>query len=38
MTRLFNDPATFTEDMLDVFLDAHSGYVTGVHGGVVRAT
>ncbi|WP_068269426.1 dihydroxyacetone kinase family protein [Aldersonia kunmingensis] len=38
MTRLFNDPATFTEDMLDGFLDAHSGYVTGVEGGVVRTT
>lgn len=38
MTRLFNDPATFTEDMLDGFLDANSRYVTGVEGGVVRAT
>jgi dihydroxyacetone kinase len=38
MTRLFNDPATFTEDMLAGFLDAHSQYVVGVPGGVVRAT
>ncbi|HZA12052.1 dihydroxyacetone kinase family protein [Mycobacterium sp.] len=38
MTRLFNDPATFTEDMLDGFLDANSGYVVGVEGGVVRAS
>src|ERR1700754_2821496 len=38
MTRLFNDPATFTEDMLDGFLDANARYVVGVAGGVVRAT
>src|SRR6476620_685763 len=38
MTRLFNDPATFSEDMLDGFLDANSRYVVGVPGGVVRAT
>lgn len=38
MTRLFNDPATFTEDMLAGFLDANAHYVTGVPGGVVRAT
>ena len=38
MTRLFNDPATFTEDMLDGFLDANARYVVGVEGGVVRAT
>ncbi len=37
MTRLFNDPARFTEDMLVGFLDANSSYVTGVPGGVVRA-
>jgi dihydroxyacetone kinase len=37
MTKLFNDPARFTEDMLIGFLDANSRYVTGVHGGVVRA-
>lgn len=38
MTRLFNDPAFFAEDMLAGFLDAHSRYVVGVPGGVVRAT
>ncbi|MBJ8344309.1 dihydroxyacetone kinase family protein [Antrihabitans sp. YC2-6] len=38
MTRLFNDPATFTEDMLEGFLDANARYVVGVPGGVVRAT
>src|ERR1700742_3992581 len=38
MTRLFNDPATFTEDMLDGFLDANARYVVGVEGGVVRTS
>jgi dihydroxyacetone kinase len=37
MTKLFNDPARFTEDMLVGFLDANAAYVTGVPGGVVRA-
>jgi dihydroxyacetone kinase len=37
MTKLFNDPARFTEDMLVGFLDANATYVTGVPGGVVRA-
>jgi dihydroxyacetone kinase len=37
MTKLFNDPARFTEDMLVGFLDANERYVTGVPGGVVRA-
>ena len=27
MTKLFNDPARFTEDMLAGFLDANSRYV-----------
>jgi D-erythrulose 4-kinase len=38
MTKLFNDPARFTEDMLTGFLDANHRYVAGVPGGVVRAT
>ncbi len=38
MTRLYDDPANFTEDMLVGFLDANAGYVLGVSGGVVRAT
>jgi dihydroxyacetone kinase len=38
MTKLFNDPARFTEDMLAGFLDANSSHVVGVPGGVVRAT
>ncbi|MCK0174293.1 MULTISPECIES: D-erythrulose 4-kinase [Mycobacteriaceae] len=37
MTKLYNDPARFTEDMLVGFLDANARYVTGVPGGVVRA-
>ncbi len=37
MTKLFNDPARFTEDMLAGFLDANATYVAGVPGGVVRA-
>lgn len=37
MTRLFNDPARFTEDMLVGFLDANTRHVSGVPGGVVRA-
>src|SRR3954466_8335504 len=36
MTKLFNDPARFTEDMLAGFLDANARYVVGVPGGVVR--
>ncbi|TFV59437.1 D-erythrulose 4-kinase [Mycobacterium sp. PS03-16] len=37
MTKLYNDPARFTEDMLAGFLDANARYVAGVPGGVVRA-
>src|SRR5918996_1404501 len=37
VTRVYDDPATFTEDMLVGFLDAHAPYVVGVPGGVVRA-
>jgi len=38
MTRLYDDPATFMDDMLEGFLDVYSTYVVGVPGGVVRAT
>ena len=38
MTRLYDDPARFTEDMVVGFLDANAGRVVGVPGGVVRAT
>ncbi|MEP6463873.1 MAG: dihydroxyacetone kinase family protein [Frankiaceae bacterium] len=37
MTRLYDDPARFAEDMLAGFLDANARYVVGVPGGVVRA-
>ena len=37
MTHLWNDPATFTEDMLAGFTELYSRYVTLVPGGVVRA-
>ncbi|MDT5285466.1 MAG: D-erythrulose 4-kinase, partial [Mycobacterium sp.] len=37
MTKLYNDPARFTEDMVAGFLDANASYVVGVPGGVVRA-
>ncbi|WP_298804602.1 dihydroxyacetone kinase family protein [uncultured Pseudokineococcus sp.] len=37
MTRLHDDPATFSDDALAGFLDAHAGRVVGVPGGVVRA-
>lgn len=37
MTKLYDDPARFTEDMLVGFLDANARYVAGVPGGVVRA-
>ncbi|MGC0367477.1 dihydroxyacetone kinase [Rhodococcus sp. 27YEA15] len=38
MTRLYNDPAAFSDDMLTGFADAHRQYVRKVAGGVVRAT
>lgn len=37
MTFVFDDPHTFTEDMLEGFLDVHRDRVVGVPGGVVRA-
>ncbi|WP_030894040.1 dihydroxyacetone kinase family protein [Streptomyces sp. NRRL F-5053] len=37
MTRLFNDPSTFTEDMIAGFAAAHAEHVREVPGGVVRA-
>jgi D-erythrulose 4-kinase len=38
MTRIFDDPAQFTDNMLDGFVQLHAGYVTRVPGGVARAT
>lgn len=37
MTRLFDNPAEFMDDMLAGFVDAHSDKVALVDGGVVRA-
>ena len=37
MTRVFDDPARFMEDMLSGFCALYPDYVTQVHGGVVRA-
>ncbi len=37
MTRLWNDAATFADDLLAGFSDAYSRYVTQVPGGVVRS-
>lgn len=37
MTRVFDNPAEFMEDMVEGFCKLHSGYVTQVSGGVVRS-
>ncbi|MEU1802433.1 dihydroxyacetone kinase family protein [Streptomyces sp. NPDC019937] len=37
MTRLFNDPSRFTDDMITGFAAAHPDHVRAVPGGVVRA-
>ncbi|QUH03818.1 dihydroxyacetone kinase family protein [Saccharopolyspora erythraea] len=37
MTRLFNDPARFTEDAMEGFRDLYPRYVRAVDGGVVRS-
>jgi D-erythrulose 4-kinase len=38
MTRLFNDPAKFADEMLEGFFDIYSNYVMPVAGGMVRST
>ena len=38
MTRLWNDPAEFADEMIDGFVAANSRYVRRVLGGVARAT
>lgn len=38
MTRLFNDPEAFADEMTEGFAAAASRWVTAVPGGVVRAT
>lgn len=37
MTRLYDDPARFSDDALEGFVDANAAYVTAVPGGVVRS-
>lgn len=37
MTRIYDDPATFMEDMVSGFCEIYPQYVTRVDGGVVRA-
>ena len=38
MTRLFNDPADFADEMIEGFAAANARYVQAVPGGVVRST
>jgi D-erythrulose 4-kinase len=38
MTRLFNDPAAFADEMVDGFVAANRSRVRRVHGGVARST
>lgn len=38
MTRLWNDPAAFADEMIDGFVAAHARSVRRVQGGVVRST
>ncbi|MEK6344129.1 MAG: dihydroxyacetone kinase subunit DhaK, partial [Curtobacterium sp.] len=38
MTRLYNDPADFADEMVDGFVAANRARVRKVHGGVARAT
>jgi len=38
MTRLWNNPADFADEMIDGFVAAHERYVRRVPGGVVRST
>ncbi|MCU1533275.1 MAG: D-erythrulose kinase [Arthrobacter sp.] len=38
MTRLFNEPAAFADEMIEGFVAAHGRWVKRVSGGVVRST
>ena len=38
VTKLYDDPAAFSDDLLAGFLDVYADRVVGVPGGVVRAT
>ena len=37
MTKIFDDPTQFTDDLLDGFVAANKQYVARVDGGVVRS-
>jgi len=38
MTRLFNEPSAFADEMIDGFVAANSAHVRRVTGGVIRST
>ncbi|WP_426007241.1 dihydroxyacetone kinase family protein [Paenarthrobacter sp. NyZ202] len=38
MTRLFNEPAAFADEMIDGFVASHGRWVRRVNGGVARST
>jgi dihydroxyacetone kinase len=38
MTRLWNEPSAFADEMVDGFVAANGRYVRRVHGGVARST
>ncbi|WP_396020247.1 dihydroxyacetone kinase subunit DhaK, partial [Arthrobacter sp. ISL-69] len=38
MTRLFNEPAAFADEMIEGFVASHGRWVKRVSGGVVRNT
>ncbi len=38
MTRLFNDPSAFADEMIEGFVASHGRWVKRVSGGVVRST
>ena len=38
MTRLFNEPAAFADEMIEGFVASHARWVKRVSGGVVRNT
>src|ERR671927_1267490 len=38
MTRLFNEPAAFADEMIEGFVASHGRWVRRVNGGVARST
>ena len=38
MTRLFNEPAAFADEMIEGFVASHGRWVRRVSGGVARST